>query len=480
MPHNFITLPRSQLYNLVWSKPVRDLAAEFGISDVALAKRCRALKIPVPGRGYWARVAAGQKPRRPPLPPFSVRKHEPRPSYVTTHAADGTVATEPAVNFDPRRSTATITVSDADLPAVTTTPHHSLQDCSGLVKRTARHYKHPQRAELTFTRGEAIGPILHLAVSPDTLNRALLFADTLLRAAAEQNWTAIPPREPEPPDPRHYYGRPPEPKPHTGPHYADLSVDGQRIEFLIEEAFDLRELPPTAAALARKKQYPYLRLEKHHEKLWTGRLRLKRAGDHYPYGIDGKSWYDHRARTVESLIPRILADFRAVAARKQEVDEKNERARLERERQERLRQELAARREAHQTLIFELERQAGAWSRAQLLRRYLHAARRALVDRPHTVDLHGTPTDFLSWAEHYVNQLDPLHAEPRDPDLMHETPHPSYYGNPKDRDRFEKELVRLAGHTWERASKLIAEPTEGHDDSAEGEDEHDDDWDDED
>ncbi len=211
---NYITLSRSALYELIWSKPVRDIASDFGISDVALAKRCRALKIPVPGRGHWARVAAGQKPRRPPLPPFSVRKHEPRPSYVTTHAADGTEATEPAVNFDPQRSTATITVSDADLPAVTTTPHHSLQDCSGLVKRTARHYKHPQRAELTFTRGETTGPILHLAVSPDTLNRALLFADTLLRAAAEQNWQPIPPREPEPPDPRHYYGRPPEPKPH--------------------------------------------------------------------------------------------------------------------------------------------------------------------------------------------------------------------------------------------------------------------------
>ncbi len=244
-----------------------------------------------------------------------------------------------------------------------------------------------------------------------------------------------------------------------------MSVDGQRIEFLIEEAFDLRELPPTAAALARQKQYPYLRLEKHHEKRWTGRLRLKRAGHHYPYGIDGKSWYDHRARTVESLIPRILADFRAVAARKQDVDEKKERARLERERQERLRQELAARREAHQTLIFELERQAGAWSRAQLLRRYLRAARRALGDRPHTVDLHGTsPSNFSRWAEHYVNQLDPLHIEPHDPDLMHEIPHPSYDGHPKDRDRFEKELVRLTGHTWERASKLMAEPTESDDD----------------
>ena len=139
MAQNLITLPRSQLYELVWSKPVRDLAAEFGISDVALAKRCRALKIPVPPRGYWARVAAGQKPRRPPLPPFSVRKHEPRPSYVTTHAADGTEATEPAVNFDPQRSTATITVSDADLPA----DHHHTAPLAAGLQRTGQTHRAP-------------------------------------------------------------------------------------------------------------------------------------------------------------------------------------------------------------------------------------------------------------------------------------------------------------------------------------------------
>jgi hypothetical protein len=61
------TLSREDLYELVWSKPMRDLAKDFGISDVGLAKRCRRLGIPVPGRGYWARVDAGQQPHRPRL-----------------------------------------------------------------------------------------------------------------------------------------------------------------------------------------------------------------------------------------------------------------------------------------------------------------------------------------------------------------------------------------------------------------------------
>jgi hypothetical protein len=68
MPQNYITLSRSKLYELVWTKPVTELAKDFGISDVALAKRCRAINIPLPPRGYWARIRSGQKVWQPPLP----------------------------------------------------------------------------------------------------------------------------------------------------------------------------------------------------------------------------------------------------------------------------------------------------------------------------------------------------------------------------------------------------------------------------
>lgn len=63
-----ITLTREQLYQRVWSTPMTKLAAEFGLSDVAVKKMCRKLDVPTPPRGYWARLAAGQKMKRPPLP----------------------------------------------------------------------------------------------------------------------------------------------------------------------------------------------------------------------------------------------------------------------------------------------------------------------------------------------------------------------------------------------------------------------------
>jgi ankyrin repeat protein len=60
---------REQIYKEIWSEPIQHVAKRYKISDVGLAKVCRKLNIPRPGRGYWAMKAAGKPtPRQPPLP----------------------------------------------------------------------------------------------------------------------------------------------------------------------------------------------------------------------------------------------------------------------------------------------------------------------------------------------------------------------------------------------------------------------------
>ena len=61
-------MKRSELHAKVWAKPMTQLAADLGISDVGLAKACRRHAVPVPPRGYWAKLKAGQKPPQTPLP----------------------------------------------------------------------------------------------------------------------------------------------------------------------------------------------------------------------------------------------------------------------------------------------------------------------------------------------------------------------------------------------------------------------------
>ena len=61
-------LSRKELYDLVWSEPLRNLSGRFGISDVALRKCCERSSIPTPERGYWARKDAGKETFVPALP----------------------------------------------------------------------------------------------------------------------------------------------------------------------------------------------------------------------------------------------------------------------------------------------------------------------------------------------------------------------------------------------------------------------------
>lgn len=69
-------LTRQQLYELIWSQPMRTLASQFSISDVAIAKACRNADIPVPPRGYWAKLLAGQAADQPPLPSRGLGKSD--------------------------------------------------------------------------------------------------------------------------------------------------------------------------------------------------------------------------------------------------------------------------------------------------------------------------------------------------------------------------------------------------------------------
>lgn len=66
MEHRF---SRKEFFDLMWSKPIKDIAPVFEMSDVGLAKICRSHGIPLPGRGYWAKLQAGKDVPVVHLPP---------------------------------------------------------------------------------------------------------------------------------------------------------------------------------------------------------------------------------------------------------------------------------------------------------------------------------------------------------------------------------------------------------------------------
>ena len=68
MGHHVLT--REALLERVWSRPVRTVARELGVSDTGLLKACRRAGVPTPPRGFWTRVRHhGPAPDRPELAP---------------------------------------------------------------------------------------------------------------------------------------------------------------------------------------------------------------------------------------------------------------------------------------------------------------------------------------------------------------------------------------------------------------------------
>ncbi|PZO40743.1 MAG: hypothetical protein DCE92_01995 [Alphaproteobacteria bacterium] len=51
--HNFTC---RALYDHIWAEPMRAVAQGLGVSDVGLAEACSAAGIPVPPRGWWAKL----------------------------------------------------------------------------------------------------------------------------------------------------------------------------------------------------------------------------------------------------------------------------------------------------------------------------------------------------------------------------------------------------------------------------------------
>ena len=53
-------LSREQLHELVWSKPMTEIARQFGVRDQKIAKACDGADIARPRAGHWQKVEHGK------------------------------------------------------------------------------------------------------------------------------------------------------------------------------------------------------------------------------------------------------------------------------------------------------------------------------------------------------------------------------------------------------------------------------------
>ena len=441
MPINYLTMSRQALYDLVWSKPMTEVAAELGVSDVALAKRCASVEVPVPPRGYWARVQAGQKPRRPALP-----THRSKGGLTADMEVEVPKRTpDPPPPKKPPPTASEIEIRQRLETFVPAVPPDLAAACAA-VKRTAIHLKLGKVSDFTWAKGERTGPIVQVDGTDAARIRGLRILDGVLKAAATAGFTF----EADPPDPERHrarYGSSTDDRPRPG----RIVVDGEAFRLRIDERRAQKPHVPTEDEIRRRKrgEYVYAPAFDHSP---SGELRL------YLMDTGGRAFATFKDGVRKKLEDQISPVLNALIDRAQQEKRWREQRRLS-ELAERQRQELAwkqsQRRDLQGKFVAELERQAGAWARAHMLRRYLRAARRALApSQTIEVTIGGTTVDFLDWAERYVDQMDPLARAPRNPDQQ---PNDSNYYR-ADEEAFKASIQRLLGQGWAESMKLTAAP----------------------
>lgn len=347
------------LYEEVWTEPVKVVAARYGVSDVALAKNCRRLGVPLPGRGYWAKKKAGTAPSRPPLPglPAGVEDRIP----VAPAGRRGPTAAPLAA----RAAQATIRVQVAE---TLRRPHTLVASAHELLKGRG------PRDELVSCRSKAC---IDIAVSRASLGRALRIVDALVKAMEGQGYQ-VEVTEPT----RSYWS-----SGSLTPGVTRVRVGADWIHFALTEK-------RTTVIETKRTSWGHTWTQR--EYVFSGVLSLSLTN---VYWIDvRKTWNDGKRQRIEDCLGDFVGYLPAVSEKLRARREEEERRARERREAERRREEQEARRQAEERRVKDLLERVRRWKLSQDIRSYVDEA----------VKASGHEDDDLSWALRYANKLDPL------------------------------------------------------------------------
>lgn len=342
-----ITLNRKQLYEKVWSVPIKELCQQYDIDENGLDKICKRLNVPVPETSHWKKIATGKKTNTLPLPEKSKGVES-----LVLHMRDDARLQQEQIECIKR------ILNQID-------PLHYLPDYAfdklifstreGIVK------DHWQDRDKYYEKSQ----LLAVYVSGEVLSRALRIMDMLIKVLRFKGHDLV-----------------------VEKHQTFVVIDQERIQICIGE---------------KTKRIEYLDEQNrpatdHHP---SGALYLRKEGRSY----DAKEWREGpRLGALEDRLIRIVDDLveiarqqkqdREEAMRRREEQAENERIR--RERKEKQTKELAR----FRMMLFNAHR----YSLATQLRDYINAieakanAANALTDEK---------KELIEWARRRADWYDP-------------------------------------------------------------------------
>lgn len=360
-------LTRQHVYDLVWSKPLTHIAKEMRVSDVGFAKWCRDLDIPLPGVGYWQKIAWGKEVTKTPLPNpertdelvlVRLERDEGLPDESPPKAPPEYVIFE-------QQPENRIVVDDE-----LSKPHPYVSQAKKLLRNGEEDYQYHWL--LPGAR-----PCLDIRVGKDSLERALRIMDAILKALSKRKISLeLTPKE----------------------QYSNMEtaarIDGELVFFGIDAKLKMIERESNWSHNLEKCWIP--------TDILTLRIRAE-YGNSYQ-----QQWQDGRKTRVEDCLNDfVIALHEIVRKRKEWQLQALERERLAAERRKK-NEEIRHLQDIELKKIQQLETRVTSWKKAQDIRSFVDAVVNAHSDIWKDNEL----GKYLVWALEQADRIDPLTESP--------------------------------------------------------------------
>jgi hypothetical protein len=367
---------REVLYKEIWAAPVTEVAKKYRVSDVAIHKVCKALEVPNPPAGYWAKVRAGKPVSVIPLPKSDKPTQKTGVRMGVTYQPEVEKETL-AFLSEEDRSVILAVAAQILLPDENAKMHSQIIAHRKTIADWKKQSKENERRGW-YRSSKEQPPFLADSLSDDTLLRACRIIDALIKAMEPLGCSLT----------------------------KDLGfiVNGETVRLAFTEAQDKNIHTPT-----KEENLQLLKYEEERKRYsWASKPKIRK----YDYVYNGrislavngqKSYRDSKSYVVEDRLGDIMIEIYEAAENIRKAREAREEAERRRQEEERRKEERRKRYNVEVDRTLALTNLAEDYDTACKIRRYI-----AVVETSGTPD--AVTTDWIEWAKAKADWYDPTVA----------------------------------------------------------------------
>jgi len=375
---------RKELYDLVWARPMIKVAADLGISDVALKKICVKHRIPVPLQGYWNKVQAGHRVGKTLLHTVS----DPLIENVAIYGS-------PERHLPPLvRQAKRAAVIEEKKPDNRVVVANRIDPANPLVVRTMKALM-TAKADAQGLVSVAGSDLITVSVGPASVNRAVSILEALINAAQSRGYEF------------------------KGEKRCRIDVSGEQVGFSLtersvrkshvlmpDEVERLRKFEEQRERAVRLGRWDAMHsLDRPKFPEWdyapTGALALQ-LDELYHSGLR-RTWADGKTQRLEDLLNDFLSGVVAYAAASKARHEEQERREREWREEERRRLRAQRWRERENRRVEFTEEFVEAWEEADRIEQFTAVVERKLQEEGLAND--GELRPMVDWLRRRISRL---------------------------------------------------------------------------